>query len=83
MLRFKQRNRCGKIAEQIFDFLFSEFIIFRIPLVCLAQSFSVYFIPLCLISEFIIEILIQKHFRNDLVLTTTIGKTKMGGGRFQ
>ena len=83
MLRFKQWNRCGKIAEQIFDFLFSEFIIFRIPLVCLAQSFSVYFILLCLISEFIIEILIQKHFRNDFVLTTTIGKTKMGSGRFQ
>ena len=65
--------------KNLFTF-FSEFIIFRIPLVCLAQSFSVYFILLCLISEFIIEILIQKHFRNDLVLTTAIGEAEMGSG---
>ena len=83
MLRLKQRDGCRKIAEQIFDLLFSKFIIFRIPLVGLTQSFSIDFITFCLISELVIEILIQEHFRNNLVLTSTIGKTEMGSGRFQ
>lgn len=56
-----------KIAEKVFHFILSEFVIFGIPLLYVSQALAINFIALCLIAELIVKKLVKEHLRYNFI----------------
>ena len=83
MLRLHARHGVWKIAEKVFHFILSEFVIFGIPLLCVSQAFAINFIALCLIAELIIKELVKKHFRYNLIFAACASQSVSPGSALQ
>ena len=84
VLGTESRSAGRKEVEEVKDVVLGEIVIFRIPFVCVAESFAEWTVhTLCLIAELVVKVLVEEKLDDDLVFVSVVTEAKAAAGLLQ